>query len=155
LDRQAHVELLLEHYQHPRYREKLPDADVAMPGGNPGCGDVVSVYLKVARPEGEPERVEQVGWVGSGCTISQAAASVVAEMVNEGHPTLDEVLAMNYEDLVDTLGREVVSTRPRCATLALGTLKAAVRKYRRDEERRAAGVPIESVPEDELERFEV
>src|SRR5579884_934813 len=123
LDRQAHLELLLEHYQQPRFREKLPDADVAMPGGNPGCGDVVSVYLKVARPEGQPERIEQVGWIGSGCTISQAAASVVAEIVNEEHPTLDEVLEMSYEDLVDTLGREVVSTRPRCATLALGTLK--------------------------------
>jgi len=155
LDRQAHVELLLEHYQQPRYREKLPDADVAMPGGNPGCGDVVSVYLKVAKAEGQPEHVDQFGWVGAGCTISQAAASVVAEMVNEGHSTLDEILEMSYEDLVDTLGREVVSTRPRCATLALGTLKAAVRKYRRDEERRAAGLPVESLSEDEMERFEV
>ena len=107
MDRQAHLELLLEHYNQPRFREKLPDADVAMPGGNPGCGDVVSVYLKVARPEGQPERIEQVGWIGSGCTISQAAASVVAEIVNEEHPTLDEVLEMSYEDLVDTLGREV------------------------------------------------
>ena len=155
MDRQAYLELLLEHYRHPLHREKLLDADVAMPGGNPGCGDVVSVYLKVGHPEGQPERVEELGWVGAGCTISQAAASVVAEMVNDGHPTLDEVLEMSYEDLVDTLGREVVSTRPRCATLALGTLKAAVRKYRRDEERRAAGLPVEEVPEDEMERFEV
>jgi nitrogen fixation NifU-like protein len=155
LDRQAHLELLLEHYQQPRFREKLPDADVAMPGGNPGCGDIVSIYLKVARDDEGPERIDKVGWVGSGCTISQAAASIVAEMVNEGQPTLDEVLEMSYEDLVDTLGREVVATRPRCATLALGTLKAAVRKYRRDEERRAAGLPVEVLPEDEMERFEV
>ncbi len=154
MDRQAHLELLLEHYQQPRHREKLPDADVAMPGGNPGCGDVVSIYLKVARAEGQPERIDKVGWVGSGCTISQAAASIVAELVNEGQPTLDEILEMSYEDLVDTLGREVVATRPRCATLALGTLKAAVRRYRRDEERRAAGLPVEVLPEDELERFE-
>ncbi|HLH73364.1 MAG TPA: iron-sulfur cluster assembly scaffold protein [Chloroflexota bacterium] len=155
MDRQAYLEMLLEHYQQPRYREKLADADVAMPGGNPGCGDVVSIYLKVAKGEGQRERVDKVGWIGSGCTISQAAASVVAEMVNEAHSTLDEILDMDYEDLVDTLGREVVSTRPRCATLALGTLKAAVRKYRRDEERRAAGLPVEALPEDEMERFEV
>lgn len=155
MDRQAHLDLLLEHYNHPSHREKLPDADVSMPGGNPGCGDVVSVYLEVDQPEGEPARVGRLGWVGSGCTISQAAASVVAEMMNENHPTLDEVLAMDYEDLVDTLGREVVSTRPRCATLALGTLKAAVRKYQRDEQRRAAGLPVELLPEEEMERFEV
>lgn len=155
MDRQAHLELLLEHFNHPCCRDKLPDADVAMPGGNPGCGDVVSLYLKVGKPADGPERVERLGWVGAGCTISQAAASVVAEMINDQHPTLNEVLEMDYEDLVDTLGREVVSTRPRCATLALGTLKAAVRKYQRDEERRAAGLPVEAVPEDEMERFEV
>lgn len=155
MDRQAHLELLVDHYNHPIRREKLPDADVSMPGGNPGCGDVVSVYLKIAHPEGQPERIDQIGWVGSGCTISQAAASVVAEMVAEQHPTLKEVLDWDYEDLVDTLGREVVSTRPRCATLALGTLKAAVRKYQRDEQRRAAGLPVEELPEGEMERFEV
>jgi nitrogen fixation protein NifU and related proteins len=155
LDRQAHVELLLDYYNHPRHREKLPDADVAMPGGNPGCGDIVSVYLKVGRPDAQPARVEELGWVGSGCTISQAAASVVAELVNDTHPTLDDVLEMSYEDLIDTLGPDVVATRPRCATLALGTLKAAIRKYQRDEERRAAGLPVEAVPEDDLERFEV
>ncbi len=154
MDRQAHLELILEHYRQPRFREKLPDADVAMPGGNPGCGDVVSIYLKVARGGEKSDRIDKVGWVGSGCTISQAAASIVAEMVNEGHPTLDEVLEMSYEDLVDALGRDVVATRPRCATLALGTLKAAIRKYHRDEERRAAGLPVEVVPEDEMERFE-
>lgn len=153
MDRQAHLELLLDHYNHPHGREKLPDAEVTMPGGNPGCGDVVSVYLKVDQPESGPERVGQVGWVGSGCTISQAAASVVAEMMNDGHPTLDDVLELDYEDLVDTLGKEVVSTRPRCATLALGTLKAAVRKYQRDEQRRAAGLPVETAPP-EGERFE-
>ena len=155
MDRQAYLENLLDHFQSPRHREKLPDADVAMPGGNPGCGDVVSVYLKVDQAGGQPERVAQVGWVGAGCTISQAAASVVAELVNEQHSTLDEILELSYEDLIDNLGRDVVSTRPRCATLALGTLKAAVRKYRRDEERRAAGLPVEAVPEEELERFEV
>lgn len=155
MDRQAHLELLLEHYNHPCCREKLPDPDVAMPGGNPGCGDVVSVYLAVDKPADGPERVGRVGWVGSGCTISQAAASVVAEMANGRHPTLADVLQLDYEDLVDTLGREVVSTRPRCATLALGTLKAAVRKYQRDEQRRAAGLPVEQLSEDELERFEI
>jgi len=75
-------------------------------------------------------------------------------MVNEGQPSLDAVLEMSYEELVDTLGREVVATRPRCATLALGTLKAAIRKYRRDEQRRAAGLPVEALSEDEMERFE-
>jgi nitrogen fixation NifU-like protein len=40
---------------------------------------------------------------------------------------------MDFNDMIDHLGREVVNTRPRCATLALGTLKAAIAKYRADQ----------------------
>lgn len=154
MDRQTQLELLLEHYNHPCCREKVPDADVAMPGGNPGCGDVVTIYLKVGRVrsgEVAEERVERAAFVGAGCTISQAAASMLMETVREQQPSLDEVLEMDYEDLIDLLGREVVSTRPRCATLALGTLKAAVRKYRDDERRREVGLPMEEMPAAEVE----
>jgi nitrogen fixation NifU-like protein len=155
-DRREKIELLLEHYNHPCCREKLPDPDAAMPGGNPGCGDVVTVYLDVADEPAEPElrRIERASFVGEGCTISQAATSVVLESVQEEKPTLAEVLEMSYEELIDQLGREVVSTRPRCATLGLGTLKAAVRKYLRDEERRAAGLPVDPVADPAIERFE-
>jgi len=125
-DRQEQIELLLDHYQSPRHRGALPDSDVAMPGGNPGCGDVVTIYLK-----GDPdhERIADVTFEGEGCTISQAGASMVMEMVHEGRLTIPQVLALDYNAMIDVLGREVVATRPRCATLALGTLKAAVKRY--------------------------
>jgi hypothetical protein len=44
VDRQAYIELLLDHYENPRNRGKLADADVVLGGGNPGCGDVVTIY---------------------------------------------------------------------------------------------------------------
>jgi nitrogen fixation NifU-like protein len=52
----------------------------------------------------------------------------------EGKP-FAEVDEMDFSDMIDYLGREVVNTRPRCATLALGTLKAAITKYRSDQAR--------------------
>jgi nitrogen fixation NifU-like protein len=73
--------------------------------------------------------------------------------VQETRPTVDEVLEMSYEDMIEALGREVVETRPRCATLALGTLKAAARKYVRDEQRRAAGLPVEPAADPDFEGF--
>jgi nitrogen fixation protein NifU and related proteins len=127
VDRQEAIEFLLDHYQNPRNQGTLEDADVAMPGGNPGCGDVVTIYLKVNHAG---DGVERVTFEGSGCTISQAAASILTEMV-EGKP-LALVDEMDFSDMIDELGREVVNTRPRCATLALGTLKAAITKYRTD-----------------------
>src|SRR5262245_23160975 len=96
-----------------------------MPGGNPGCGDIVTIYLKVGASGDE---VEKVTFEGEGCTISQAAASILTEMAEgKAFGAIDE---MDFTDMIDYLGREVVNTRPRCATLALGTLKAAITKYR-------------------------
>jgi nitrogen fixation NifU-like protein len=153
VDRQTQIEVLLDHFNNPRGRNKLAEPDVVMPGGNPGCGDVVTMYLKV-KPDSDPEQVGEVSFVGSGCTISQAAASILMEMVNGDKPTLDEILEMDYEDMVDALGRETVSSRPRCATLALGTLKAAVRKFQRDKLRREHGLPPGEAPsEEEIEEF--
>jgi len=99
VDRQAAIELLLEHYRSPHNREKQPDADVVMPGGNPGCGDIVTIYLKVDRPA---EKIDRVTFEGEGCTISQAAASILTELV-DGLP-LSEIEAMDYHAIVDVIG---------------------------------------------------
>ena len=117
MDRQEAIEFLVDHYQNPRNRGPLADADVHLTGGNPGCSDRVEMYAKVG-PDG---RVERVSFEGEGCTISMAAASYVTEMVQG--MTLDEVEQLSPETLMDDLGREVVMTRPTCATVALGTLK--------------------------------
>ena len=143
MDRQEQIDFILDHFQQPRNRGPLDPADVTMPGGNPGCGDVVTIYLNVDR---ETDRIAAVSFEGEGCTISQAAASILLEdMV--GQP-LSAVDVLDYNEMIERLGREVVSTRPRCATLALGTLKSAVKKYRIDR-RRESGDPlaeIEGVP---------
>jgi nitrogen fixation protein NifU and related proteins len=130
LDRQEAIEFLLDHYQNPRNQGAFEPVDVTVPGGNPGCGDVVTIYLKV---DDAGDKIEHVTFEGTGCTISQAAASILTEMV-DGKP-LAEVDEMDFNDMIEILGREVVNTRPRCATLALGTLKAAITKYRTDQVR--------------------
>ena len=70
---------------------------------------------------------------GEGCTISQAAAELVAERL-QGAP-LSTIEELQQEVIIDELGREVVMSRPRCATLALGTLKQAVHDYRQQQRR--------------------
>ena len=129
MDRQAYVEHILDHYEHPRHKHRLEDADVQLGGGNPGCGDLITVYLKV----GEGERVEAVGFEGEGCTISMAGGSIVTEMVQG--MTLDEVKELGLPTMVEEMGEDVVKSRVRCATLALGTVQAAIDQYRRDRRR--------------------
>lgn len=133
MDRQAYIELLLDHYENPRNRGKVPEADIVLGGGNPGCGDIVTIYLKVD----DRDRVAEISFEGEGCTISQAGASVVTEMVL-GKP-LSEIEAMDLNSMIDELGRDVVVSRTRCATLGLGTVKGAIAEYRRRQERATAG----------------
>ena len=137
LDRQLQIQILLDHYQKPRHRGALEDADVAMPGGNPGCGDVVTVYLKAADDQ---EHIERATYEGEGCTISMAASSMLLEDVQRGDLTMDQVLELDYHEMIEQLGRQVVASRPKCATLGLGTLKAAIRKYQKDRRLERAGV---------------
>jgi nitrogen fixation protein NifU and related proteins len=117
MDRQEAIEFLVDHYQNPRNRGPIEDADIHLTGGNPGCADRVEMYARVA-PDGH---VIEVTFEGEGCTISMAAASYVTELVKG--MTLEEIESLSFETLIDDLGREVVMARPTCATVALGTLK--------------------------------
>ena len=137
MDRQLQIQILLDHYEKPRHRGALDDAHVAMPGGNPGCGDVVTMYLKAADDQ---EHIESATYEGEGCTISMAASSMLLEEVHRGDLTMDQVLDMDYNEMIEQLGRQIVASRPRCATLGLGTLKAAIRKYQKDKRLADAGV---------------
>ncbi len=124
MDRQEAIEFLVDHYQNPRNRGPLENADVHLTGGNPGCADRVEMYARV----GTDGRVTDVSFEGEGCTISMAAASYVTELVKG--MTMDEVENLSFETLIDDLGREVVMARPTCATVALGTLKKGVHELR-------------------------
>ena len=143
MDRQLQIQILLDHYERPRHRGALGDADVAMPGGNPGCGDVVTVYLK---GDEDHEHIHDVTYEGEGCTISMAASSMILEEIHDENLTMDQVLDLDYNEMIEKLGRQIVASRPKCATLGLGTVKAAIRKYQRDRRLEKAGV---ARPEDE------
>lgn len=142
MDRQTRVALLVEHYRNPRHRGTLEDADVSMPGGNPGCGDVITMHVRAAP---DADRIDAVRFEGTGCTISQAAASILTDRANRKQYTFDEIAAMSYEQMIDLLGQDIVGSRPRCATLALGTLKAAVKRIEMDRKLRAAGRTDEEI----------
>jgi nitrogen fixation NifU-like protein len=124
LDRQAYIEFLLDHYQNPRNKGRIEDADVAVAGGNPGCGDVVTLYIK----RGEGDTIERVQFEGEGCTISQAGASIIAEMADG--KSIQDFEDMGFEEIVDLMGKDVVMSRVRCATVGLGTLKAGLKELR-------------------------
>lgn len=136
MNRQEYTDRFLEHYESPRHYGALSQADVVVRGENPGCGDVITIYLKT----GKGEAARQIQFEGQGCTISQAGASMLLEMVQE--KTLAEIEGIDYNDLLEALGKEIVLTRVSCATLGLRTLKNAIEQYytRQNEEKSRAAV---------------
>ena len=126
MDRQEAIDQILDHYHHPRNRRALHTYSFSAEGVNPGCGDVVRMYVQL-RGDG---RIGDVSFEGEGCTISQAAASIMTEIALGR--TFDEIAAMDADTLVDTLGREVVTSRVRCATLPLDALKNGIHQFRGD-----------------------
>lgn len=70
-------ELILDHYRRPRNRGELPDASVHAAASNPLCGDAVAVALAF----GADDRVRAARFTGQGCSIAQASASMLTELV--------------------------------------------------------------------------
>jgi nitrogen fixation NifU-like protein len=134
LDRQDYIEIILDHYENPRHKHRMEGASIQLGGGNPGCGDLITMYLKI-NDEG---RIEDASFEGEGCTISQAGGSIIAELI-EGM-TIDEVKALGKDTMIDEIGEDAVKSRVRCATLALGTAQAAVDAYVRGKTREDEGL---------------
>ena len=120
MDRSEYIEYILDHFQNPRNKGRMENADVQLGGGNPGCGDLITMYLKLD----EDDRIEAVSFEGEGCTISQAGGSIISELI-EGM-TLAEVKALGTETMKEEMGDDIVKSRVKCATLALGTAQAAI-----------------------------
>ena len=132
LDRKSRVALLVEHFESPRYNGTLEDADVVVPGGSPECGGSVTIYLK---GDGNGE-VEALTWTGQGDTISMGSTSIVVDRILNENLTMNEILDKDYEELIDSIGRDIIGNRTRHATLGLSTIKAAVRAYKKGFARR-------------------
>jgi nitrogen fixation NifU-like protein len=126
--REELIATLVEHAKHPRNKGVLWDADVAVPGGSPECGGSVTVYLK-----GEGERITGLSFTGQGDTISMGATSIAFERVLSEGLGMRQVLDFDYDAFIEELGRDVIGSRTRNATLGLSTLKAAIRMYQRED----------------------
>jgi nitrogen fixation NifU-like protein len=108
-------EYILDHYRNPRNYGKLEQPDVHSEDSNPLCGDQLSMDLTI-----EGDRVSAVRFQGRGCAISQASASMLSEMI-EGK-TIQEVVALGKDAVLDELGISISPARTKCAFLSLRVL---------------------------------
>jgi nitrogen fixation NifU-like protein len=116
-------EVILDHYKNPRGHGVIEDADAHAEGLNPLCGDEVSIYVQFAE---DGETIDEVKFSGRGCAISQAATSMLMEMVSGR--TATEIAKLPKEDLLEEVGIPLTPIRLKCALLGLGVLKVALHR---------------------------
>jgi nitrogen fixation NifU-like protein len=119
---QLYREVILDHYKSPRNHGLLEGAEAVAEGQNPLCGDEVTMSVRF----GEGDTIEEVGFEGRGCAISQAATSMLTELVKGRNAT--EVAEMPRDELLDQIGIPLTPVRLKCAILGLGVLKLALHK---------------------------
>ncbi|CUT00160.1 Fe-S cluster assembly sulfur transfer protein SufU [Candidatus Chrysopegis kryptomonas] len=113
------MEILLDHYQNPRNFGHLENPDIVHEEGNPSCGDQIRIEIKL-----EDNKISDIKFTGKGCTISQASASILTEIVKG--KTLEEVKNFSKDDMLNALGIPISPIRLKCALLALKVLKAGI-----------------------------
>jgi len=118
---QLYREVILDHYKNPRSHGLLADADAQAEGQNPLCGDEISVSVRF-----DGDTIAEIGFEGRGCAISQAATSMLTELVRGR--TAQEVAAMPRDELLEEIGIPLTPVRLKCAILGLGVLKVALHK---------------------------
>jgi nitrogen fixation protein NifU and related proteins len=116
-------EVILDHYKNPRGHGVIEGADAAAEGQNPLCGDEVAIYVALGE---DGETIDEVKFSGRGCAISQAATSMLTEMV-QGRKA-SEIAAMPRDELLEEIGIPLTPIRLKCALLGLGVLKVALHK---------------------------
>jgi nitrogen fixation NifU-like protein len=120
---------ILDHYKNPRNYGELPDPTFAHEGHNSSCGDDIRVEVTLAD---DGQTVERAAFTGEGCAISQASASMLTEELPG--MDLEEVMALDRDDVLDLLGVEVTPMRVKCAVLAEKVVQDGIRLHRGETE---------------------
>ena len=117
-------ELILDYYRNPRNFGKLEKFDIAARDTNPLCGDEIEMQIRV----GEGQKIEEIKFVGKGCAISQASASMLTELAKGKQ--LEWVKQVSKEDVFKLLGNpDLGPSRVKCALLGMKVLKTGVYGY--------------------------
>ena len=113
---------VMDHFKNPRNMGEMEDADAVGEVGNPTCGDLMYIYIKV-----KDDKIDDISFQTFGCGAAIATSSMVTEMAKG--KTLDEALEITRKDVADALDG-LPPIKMHCSNLAADGLHKAIEKYR-------------------------
>lgn len=114
-------EKLMEHFKNPRNMGRIEDADGVGTVGNPVCGDVMKLYIKV-----KDNRITDIKFETFGCAAAIGTSSMITELAKG--KTLEEAMKIENNDVVEELDG-LPTVKLHCSVLAADALKAAIEDY--------------------------
>ncbi|KKP24518.1 MAG: SUF system FeS assembly protein [candidate division TM6 bacterium GW2011_GWF2_28_16] len=127
MNNKIYQERLMEHFKNSIYKNKIANPDFSSGQQNPSCGDSILIEGKLGVDSDTGKNIiKELSFNGSGCVISQAAASILIE--NCLGKTVEEILKLDSNDIIKMLGIELGPNRIKCALLSLEALKASLKK---------------------------
>lgn len=116
---------VIEHFKHPHNQGVIEDADAVGQEGNPICGDVMKIYLKI-----DNGKVADIKFETLGCAAAIAVSSALTDLAKG--LTLDQALAITKDQVVDDLGG-LPAPKVHCSMLGVEALKQAINNYRSEQ----------------------
>ncbi len=127
MDEELYKENILDHYKNPRNYGEIENPDISYFDTNPLCGDELQLQIKV-----KDGRAEDVKFKGKGCSISQASASMLTEMIQG--KDMEEIKKIGKKEILDAVGLQLGPSRIKCALLSLKVLKAGAYGLKTEDE---------------------
>ena len=118
-----YTEIVMDHFRNPRNIGEIKDADGIGTVGNPVCGDVMTIYIKVKN-----DIIEDIKFKTYGCAAAIASTSMATEMVKG--KTLEEAAKLTRKDVAQELGG-LPDYKMHCSNLAADALKKAIEDYKK------------------------
>ncbi len=118
----VYTEKVIENFKNPKNQGKLKKYDAVGKKGNPVCGDVMHIYIKVKN-----DKILDIGWETMGCAAAIATTSMLSELARG--KTLDEAMKLTKQDVADELDG-LPPVKMHCSNLAADALHEAIKKYR-------------------------
>ncbi|MHA1195106.1 MAG: Fe-S cluster assembly scaffold protein NifU [Promethearchaeota archaeon] len=124
-------EKVMEHFKNPRNMGEMKDADAVGEVGNPVCGDLMYIYIKVGKENGK-EIIKDISFQTFGCAAAIATSSMITELAKG--KTLDEAIKITRKDVADALDG-LPPIKMHCSNLAADGLRTAIENYRKKHKR--------------------
>ena len=112
---------VIEHFQHPRNMGEMENPDAVGEKGNPMCGDVMKIYLKI-----KDEKIKDIKFQTMGCAAAISTSSILTELVKG--KTIEQAKQIKHSDIVNALGG-LPKIKVHCSGLGVETLKDAIKNW--------------------------